>query len=108
MAGRRGQEAQAGEADGPALLGAPRPPRFSAADGESFSDWFYAISLVLQHVTMPEERRILAIFSSLDGRAITAFKTVAPDPAAVLRMNFGQFSAALNNAFTIPEARHQI
>jgi hypothetical protein len=57
---------------------------------------------------MPEERRILAIFSSLDGRAITAFKTVAPDPAAVLRMNFGQFSAALNNAFTIPEARHQI
>ena len=106
MAGRRGGEAQAGEADGQALLGAPRPPRFSAADGESFSDWFYAISLATAN--MPEDKRILSIFSSLDGRAITSFKTVAPDPAAVLRMTFAQFSAALNNAFTIPEARHQI
>ncbi len=107
MAGRRQQEAQAGEADGQALLGAPRPPRFSAADGESFSDWFkYAISLAT--ATMQEERRILSIFSSLDGRVITSSSSDGcPDPAAVLRMNFAQFSAALSTAFMIPEARHQ-
>ena len=103
---RRQHEAQAGEAEGQGLLGTPRPPRFSAADGESFSDWFYSISLATH--ALPDERRILSIFSSLDGRAITIFKTIAPDPGQVLRMNFAQFSAALTQAFTIPEARHEV
>ena len=108
MAGRaqRGQQEAAGEAEQGPQLGTPRPPRFAATEDESFSDWFYAISLAT--AALPEDRRILAIFSSLDGKAITKFKATVPDPAQVLRMNFAQFSAALHTAFVIPEARHEV